>query len=73
MPVYDLKIDGNDIPGSLAKIQRYLKWFTDCLDHFNVKRLYTEYCSIQSENGETEIAGPLLVMKDKQATPVIRL
>ena len=38
-----------------------------------MKRLYTEYCDIQSAAGETIINGPTLDMFDKQATPQLRL
>lgn len=37
MPNFDFKFDENDIPGSLAKLMRYLKWFNNNLDETNVK------------------------------------
>ena len=43
------------------------------LDHQHVGRLYTEYCDIRSEAGETIIEGPTIKMYDKQAVPVKRL
>jgi hypothetical protein len=43
------------------------------LDHQHIGRLYTEYCDIRSENGETIIEGPTLKMYDRQAVPVKRL
>jgi len=53
--------DGNT--DELAKLNKTLNWLLNNLDHTNIKRLYTEYCSIQSENGETVLDGPLLTMK----------
>ena len=61
--------DGN--PDELAKLNKTLNWLMANLDHDNVTRLYTEYCSIQSENGETVIDGPLLKMTG--GTTTIRL
>lgn len=55
---------------------RLNKWsdhFFRNLTHLNVKKLYTEYCSIRSEAGETQIIGPLINMWDKQSTPELRL
>lgn len=40
------------------------------LDERNVKRLYTEYCNIQSEAGETEIDGPLLLMRSNGSSTI---
>jgi hypothetical protein len=72
MPTVDIR-EGMNIEDTVAKLKKTLTYLLESLDHFNVKRLYTEYCKIQSEEGETEISGPLLLMKDKQATPVLRL
>jgi hypothetical protein len=47
--------------------------FLHFLNHLNVTELYTEYCDIKSEDGETQIDGPLILMYDKQGTPVLRL
>ncbi|MEN6313261.1 MAG: hypothetical protein ABFD25_03315 [Clostridiaceae bacterium] len=52
---------------------QYLGHLLSFLDSDNVKKLNTNKTSIRSNNGETEIDGPLLIMKDKQETPVIRL
>ena len=52
--------DGN--PDELAKLNKTLNWLMNNLDHDNITRIYTEYCDIQSENGETVIDGPLLKM-----------
>ena len=60
-------------PDELARLRKELQWLLQSLDHFNVKELYTEYCSIKSKDGETIIDGPKLLMSDKQATPVLRL
>lgn len=40
------------------------------LDHMNVRRLYTNYCNIQSEDGETIIDGPVLKMYGDDTTHV---
>lgn len=48
---------------SMVRLMKDLNYMFTHLDERNVKRLYTEYCNIQSENGETEIDGPLLLMK----------
>jgi hypothetical protein len=37
MPNFDFKFDPNNIEGSLAKLQRYLTWFTANLDETNIK------------------------------------
>ena len=70
-------IDGNQDIGQLteqvARMRKELSWLLENLDHLNVKRLYTEYCQIQSEEGETVIDGPQLLMYDKQITPQLRL
>jgi hypothetical protein len=52
----------------LAKLNKTLNWLMNNLDHDNVRRLYTEYCSIQSENGETVIDGPLIKMTEGTTT-----
>ena len=72
MPTVDIR-EGMNIEDTVAKLKKTLTYLLESLDHFNVKRLYTEYCKIQSENGETEIAGPLILMHDRQGTPVLRL
>ncbi len=43
------------------------------MDSKNVKRLDTNETVIKSKDGETYISGPVLEMRDKQATPVLRL
>jgi hypothetical protein len=43
------------------------------LDSTNVKRINTSETVIRSKDGETRIAGPLLLMYDKQVTPELRL
>ena len=52
--------DGN--PDELARLNKTLNWLMNNLDHDNITRIYTEYCDIQSELGETVIDGPLLKM-----------
>jgi hypothetical protein len=65
--------DGLTNEDTLAKIKKTLTWLLANLDHENVRRLYTEYCQISSAEGETQISGPLLLMYDKQGTPVLRV
>lgn len=47
----------------MIRLQKDLNYMFTHLDDKNVRRLHTEYCQIKSEDGETEIDGPLLVMK----------
>lgn len=72
MPTMELR-DGASVEDTIAMLKKTLTWLMANLDHDNVKRLYTEYCSIRSQSGETQIDGPLLLMYDKQAVPVLRL
>jgi hypothetical protein len=37
MPNFDFQFDQNDVPGSLAKLMRYLKWFNANLDGANIR------------------------------------
>jgi hypothetical protein len=37
MPNFDFQFDQNDVPGSLAKLMRYLKWFNANLDGSNIR------------------------------------
>jgi hypothetical protein len=55
----------------LIKLQRDYKYLFSHLDHTNIDRIYTEYCSIQSAAGETVLDGPSLLMYDD--TPTKRL
>lgn len=57
---------------SMQRLLKDLNYMFTHLDERNVKRLYTEYCEIKSEDGETEIDGPLLIMKAEGST-VIRV
>lgn len=52
----------------ILRLQKDLNYMFYHLDEKNVRRLYTEYCEIKSEEGETEIDGPLLVMKGDPGT-----
>jgi hypothetical protein len=72
MPAVEIPT-GRTTEASIAKMKETLEWLLENLNHFNVRQLYTEYCQITSEAGETQIDGPLLVMYDKQVTPVLRL
>ena len=58
--------DFND--DSMQRLMKDLNYMFTHLDERNVKRLYTEYCNIQSEDGETVISGPLLTMLDGAGT-----
>lgn len=61
------------ISGINSNFNKWGNYLLHELDHLNVTRLYTEYCQITSEAGETQIVGPLIKMYDKQAIPVLRL
>lgn len=63
MPAVELR-NGLTPEDTIAKLKKTLGWLLANLDHWNVRRLYTEYCKIQSENGETEIEGPRIIMSD---------
>jgi hypothetical protein len=54
----------------IVRMQKDLNYLLTHLDHQNVTRLYTNYCSIQSEYGETWINGPLLTMKTTASTTI---
>lgn len=54
----------------VLRLQKDLNFMLTHLDERNVKRLYTEYCNIQSEDGETEIDGPLLIMRSEGSTTI---
>ena len=63
--------DGN--PDELAKLNKTLNWLMNNLDHDNITRIYTEYCDIQSENGETVIDGPLIKMTAGTTTTRLKM
>jgi len=65
------KIKG--LTNAYADVVQQLQWVLQHLDSANVTKLNTSRTVIRSNAGETTIDGPLLVMKDKQGTPVIRL
>jgi len=62
--LYDLSED------TMQRLMKDLNYMFAHLDERNVKRLYTEYCNIQSEDGETVITGPSLYMRAKDSTTV---
>lgn len=55
---------------SMQRLLKDLNYMFTHLDERNVKRIYTEYCEIKSEDGETEIDGPLLIMKAKDSSTI---
>jgi len=61
------------LTNAYTDVVQQLQWILQHLDSSNVTRLDTSRTVIRSNAGETQIDGPLLVMKDKQGTPVIRL
>jgi hypothetical protein len=71
MPIEPFR-DGASVEDTIAMLKKTLSWLMANLDHDNVKRLYTEYCQISSQAGETQISGPLILMYDKQEPPVLR-
>lgn len=52
----------------IIRLEKTLNHLLTHLDHENVRQLYTEHCTIQSESGETIINGPLLTMYDNSTT-----
>lgn len=60
--IYSFDEDG------MLRLQKDLNYMFNHLDDSNVRRLYTENCNIQSEDGETTIDGPLLVMTGDPGT-----
>jgi hypothetical protein len=56
----------------IQRLTKDLNYMFQHLDEKNVRRLYTEYCEISSKDGETEIDGPLLVMR-ASGSAVVRL
>jgi hypothetical protein len=52
----------------ILRLQKDLNYMFYHLDEKNVRRLYTEYCEIKSKEGETEIDGPLIVMRGDPGT-----
>jgi hypothetical protein len=69
----------DQVADELAKLRKELNFSLNHLDHENIQRIYTEYCDVRSECGETVIDGPTLKMYDTPAvagttsTGVLRL
>ena len=63
----------DDIRDEVIAMQRKLDYFSQNLNHHNVKQLYTEYCDIQSAAGETVIDGPLILMYSATDSTTLRL
>lgn len=63
-----------DFNDAISGIENSLnKWANNSLgnlDYFNVRRLYTNYCNIQSEDGETVIDGPQFIMRSAGSTTI---
>ena len=55
----------------IVRLQKDLNYLLTHLDHQNVRTLYTEFCDIRSELGETVIDGPALKMYDSSG--ILRL
>jgi hypothetical protein len=55
---------GSTIEDTVQMLIEQLNWIMSKLDSRNVKRLFTEQCDIQSEDGSTQIKGPQIIMKD---------
>jgi hypothetical protein len=69
MPAFGFQgINGSE--DSLIRLQRDLNYIIMNLDHKNVRRLYTEQCDIKSEQGETIITGPQIIMSANGSTTV---
>jgi hypothetical protein len=59
-----------DLLDRLSQMSKLLEYMLYNQDHDNVKQLFTEYCNIQSEDGETVIDGPLLTMRAAGSTTI---
>jgi hypothetical protein len=74
MPTVKLSYNKNaSVEDNVQRAFDTLNWAFGKLSSKNVKRLDTNETNIKSKDGETQIIGPLLVMRDKQGTPVVRL
>jgi hypothetical protein len=62
-----------DLTNAFVDVMQYLKYLLEKLDSKNVKKITTEFTKISSDGYETEFSGPLLMMKDKQVVPIVRL
>jgi hypothetical protein len=69
----DINAKFKGLMNAYIETTQQLQWILQHLDSSNVTKLDTNRTTIRSQLGETVINGPLLVMKDKQPTPVIRL
>lgn len=49
-------------------LNRYFETFFESLDSTNVKKLFTEQCLIRSKDGNTELNGTQVIMKDGNTT-----
>lgn len=65
--------EGATTEDTVKMLLEALNWIMSKLDSKNVGRLDTNETVIKSKDGETHISGPLLLMYDKQGTPVLRL
>ncbi len=62
-----------DLKSEIINLQEGLDYFSQNLNHHNVKTLFTEYCDIKSEHGETVIDGPLVLMYSATDSTTLRL
>jgi hypothetical protein len=62
-----------DLTNAYIDVMQQIRYLLGTLDSKNVKRLATEFTKISSDRGETTFDGPLITMRDKQTTPVVRL
>jgi len=56
-----------------ARLARAFSAFQNAIGSENIPLLITNETQIRSDDGATEIVGPLLVMKDKQTVPITRI
>jgi hypothetical protein len=74
MPTVKLSYDNSvSVEKNVQAAFARLNWALGNLSSKNVKRIDTTETSVKSRDGETQIAGPLLMMYDKQTPPVLRL
>jgi hypothetical protein len=61
------------VQDQLVRLYRDMNWYMTNLNHQNVRQLYTEFCDIRSEAGETVIDGPQILMYSATDSTTLRL
>lgn len=61
-----------ELVDAFIRLQREISYITSQLDSENVRRLNTDYTEIKSNDGTTQIDGPVLIQKDGSGTVRLR-